>query len=38
MSSNLKTNKKFEFLICFFNEVYAIGLSLTLTYAVGLSH
>ena len=30
MSSNLKTNKKLEFLICFFNEVYAVGLSLML--------
>lgn len=38
MSSNLKTNKKLEFLICFFNEVYAVGLSLILAYAVGLSH
>ena len=30
MSSNSKTNKKLEFLICFFNEVYTVALSLTL--------
>lgn len=36
MSSNLKTNKKLEFLICFFNEIYTVALSLTIGHSLTL--